>query len=206
MKTHILIFISCLIHISCQGQSENERQVGGPCEGCEALFEYGNQKLDPIDTLPGFESKNPKIHLFGVVYKQDGKTPASDIIIYIYHTNTKGIYETSRNSQGWGKRHGIYRGWVRTDKAGKYDFYTFRPASYPNTTITQHIHMTVKELDTNPYYIDDILFTDDPFLTENEKKRRRNRGGSGIVTPSKNNSDVLEIRRDIILGKNIPDY
>lgn len=204
-KTLVYCLISFVLH-SCTSQ-QAQRQVGGPCEGCEALFEYGDKKLNPVDTLPGFDSKNPKVHIYGIVYQQDGKTPANDVIIYVYHTNRRGIYETSRNSKGWEKRHGIYRGWVKTDDTGKYDFYTFRPASYPNRNAPEHIHMTVKESDTNPYYIDDIMFTDDPLLTESEKNRRPNRAGSGIVTPSRTyTGNLLEVRRDIILGKNIPDY
>ncbi|MEM7297383.1 MAG: hypothetical protein AAF391_03855 [Bacteroidota bacterium] len=123
-----------LVFFSCQGQTE-QRNVGGRCEGCEALLEYGNQLLNPVDTLPGFEENNPKLHVFGTVYQKDGKSPAREIIIYIYHTNTKGIYETKGGETGWARRHGIYRGWIKTDESGRYDFYTFRPASYPNTII-----------------------------------------------------------------------
>ena len=116
--------------------------------------------------------------MFGTVYRQDGRTPAKDVIIYIYHTNTKGIYETNGEETGWAKRHGVYRGWVKTNADGRYDFYTFRPASYPNTTIAQHIHMTVKEPDTNPYYIDDILFSNDPLLSDRQINRQRKRAGT----------------------------
>ena len=206
MKTLSLLALFS-VFISCQAQSQKERIVGGPCEGCEALLEYGNQKLDPVDTLPGFEENEPKLHLSGIVFEKDGKTPAKDVIIYAYHTDKKGIYAKEDNPKGWGSRHGMYRGWVKTDADGRYDFYTFRPASYPNTTVNQHIHMTVKEPNTIPYYIDDIEFTDDPFMTEEKKENQRNRGGSGIVTPAQTFTGTLtEIRRDIILGKNIPGY
>jgi len=32
----------------------NAKLVGGPCEGCEAVFEYGHKKLFSIDTFPSF--------------------------------------------------------------------------------------------------------------------------------------------------------
>lgn len=193
-----------IVFFSCQGQTE-VRKVGGPCEGCEALLEYENEVLNSVDTLPGFEANEPKLHLSGVVYQADGKTPANGVIIYIYHTNTKGIYETKGDVTGWARRHGIYRGWVKTDEGGRYDFYTFRPASYPDTTVPQHIHVTVKEKDTVPYFVDSFFFEDDPFLPDQVRNGNQKRGGSGIVSPIPT-SGIQEIKRDIILGLNIPDY
>ncbi|MEQ9467516.1 MAG: intradiol ring-cleavage dioxygenase [Ekhidna sp.] len=206
MKNIFLTLLIVPILGSCQTKNTEPRNVGGPCEGCEALYEYGDRSLNSIDTISGFLANESKIHLSGIIYREDGKTPAENVILYAYHTNANGIYEVTDNESGWGRRHGKYRGWVKTEKDGRYDFYTFRPASYPNTTIPQHIHITVKDENTIPYYIDDILFTDDPLLTKEEIKNRPNRAGSGIVTPIESQNGILEIRRDIILGKNIPNY
>jgi protocatechuate 3,4-dioxygenase, beta subunit len=208
MKTLIYISIIVLTSQLCQSQTvptKSDKIVGGPCEGCEAIHEYGNKKLSSTDTLPGFKENEPKLKLTGTVYKKDGKTPASGVIIYIYHTNRKGIYETKGNEKGWAKRHGIFRGWAKTGKDGKYTFYTFRPAAYPNRNIPEHIHITIKEPDKNEYYIDELLFDDDPMLTKEERLDQKNRGGSGIVKPI-NQDGMLTIKRDIILGLNIPDY
>ena len=115
------------------------------------------------------------------------------------------MYPTNNTSKGWERRHGYLRGWIKTDSNGSYAFYTSRPASYPNTTIAQHIHITVKEPDKNEYYIADIYFKDDPNLTDNIRNRPQHRGGSGIVS-LQNNSKVQEATRNIILGLNIPNY
>lgn len=206
MKYLILISLFSLF-TSCQGQSGNERTVGGTCEGCEALMDFTGKKLSPIDTLPNFSKNEPKLHLSGTVYEKDGKTPAENVIIYIYHTDRAGIYSKSENAKGWESRHGMHRGWVKTKKDGRYDFYTFRPAAYPGNTLPQHIHMTVKEPNTIPYYIDDIFFDDDPNLPGRIRNSDGKRGGSGIVIPVKStHEDIYEIRRDIFLGKNIPNY
>lgn len=190
-----LIFFSC---IECQSQ------VGGPCEGCEAIHEYGNKILTPIDTLPHFESNEPKLKITGTVLTKDGK-PARNVIIYIYHTNRKGVYETKGDESGWAKRHGFIRGWVKTGGDGKYTFYTFRPASYPVRSEPEHIHITVKEPDKNEYYVDNILFDDDRLLTQDKRTELKDRGGSGIVNPRQSNG-IYSVERDIFLGKNIPDY
>lgn len=208
MKNLINLLIVILTVTSCQSQTEKpvlNKTVGGPCEGCEAIFEYGNKKLNPIDTLPGFKETEPKLKLTGTVFEKDGKTPAENVIIYIYHTDRKGIYPTQGNEKGWAKRHGYIRGWIKTDSKGQYTFYTFRPAAYPNGIGPAHIHITLKEPNKNEYYIDEFLFDDDPLLIEKERSKLNNRGGSGIVK-LKLKDNILTAKRDIILGLNIPDY
>lgn len=208
IKTCQLVFLSVLwICTSCNAQTKNTtaKFVGGGCEGCEAIYEYGDKKLTPIDTLPGFQNNNPKLKITGTVFKNDGKTPAENVIIYIYHTNRQGIYETRGDETGWAKRHGCIRGWIKTGKDGKYTFLTFRPVAYPDGSEPEHIHITVKETDKNEYYLDDYLFEDDPLLTQSTKSKLNNRGGSGIMIPIEKNG-IINIERNIILGKNIPDY
>lgn len=207
MKGTVIAIIISFVLTSCQSQtrSDNIKKVGGSCEGCEAIYEFGEKRLTPIDTLPLFQENDPKLKISGVVFKEDGKTPASDVIVYIYHTNRLGVYQTKGDEKGWARRHGFIRGWTKTGKDGRYTFYTFRPAGYPGRSDPEHIHVTVKEPDKNEYWIDEIVFDDDPRLTKKEREARENRGGSGIVKPVKNGS-LLEINHDIILGMNIPDY
>jgi len=203
---YILIFI--LTTTSCQSQTKrniSSKIVGGPCEGCEAIFEYGNKKLTVIDTLPSYIENEPKLKIEGTIFKKDGITPAENVILYIYHTNRNGIYERKGNEKGWAKRHGFIRGWVKTDNTGNYTFYTFRPAAYPDSREPEHIHMTVKEQNKNEYYIDDIIFIDDPKLTNSKKQNLKNRAGSGIVE-LKTEDGILTVKRNIILGLNIPNY
>lgn len=199
-------FLYLSITISaCQSQTNTDSQVGGACEGCEALYEYGDKVLSPVDTLPLFASSEPKLKLWGKVYQKDGDTPAAGVILYIYHTDRTGIYATRGDEKGWGKRHGFIRGWVKTDARGDYAFYTFRPSAYPDGTEPEHIHLTVKEPNTNAYYLDDFVFEDDPILDQKKRSVLSNRGGSGLALPVLKNG-ILEVNRDIILGLNIPDY
>jgi protocatechuate 3,4-dioxygenase beta subunit len=201
----LLLFIAVT---SCQSQANKKELiqiVGGPCEGCEAIFEYGNKTLAPTDTLPDFEQNTPQLKLTGVVFEKDGKTPAENVVLYIYHTDRNGVYVKQGNEEGWAKRHGYIRGWIQTDQAGKYTFYTFRPAAYPNRMEPEHIHITVKEPTKSAYYIDAIVFDDDPLLSEQKRNALNNRGGSAIVHPVSVDG-MLTIRRDIILGLNIPEY
>ncbi len=188
-------------------QSKSRIHVGGNCEGCEAIFEtpVSFEQLNETDTLPDFNDAGPKIEISGIVYKRDGKTPAPGVIIYIYHTDQKGIYSTRGNESGWAKRHGYIRGWVKTDKDGYYRFYTLVPASYPNSNNPKHIHPTIKEPDYNEYWIDEFVFEDDPLLPKEERTRSKPVGGSGVLKPYMKDG-MLRASRNIILGLNVRDY
>ena len=207
-KIHFVLPLLLLTATACQSQDrkvEQNRGVGGPCEGCEAIFEYGDKRLTAIDTLPDFGKNEPKIKLTGTVFEKDGKTPAENVILYIYHTDRNGVYATQGQAKGWAKRHGYIRGWIKTGPSGEYTFYTFRPAAYPGGTEPEHIHVTVKEPNKNEYYIDEVVFADDPMLSQKERSELQNRGGLGIVRPRLENG-MLTVKRDIVLGLNIPGY
>lgn len=182
------------------------RLAGGPCEGCEAVFEYGDKKLAPVDTLPDFNDKGPKLKVTGTIYQNDGKTPAEGVILYIYHTDQSGRYATRGNETGWARRHGYIRGWVKTGKDGKYTFYTLKPGTYPDRSMPAHIHPIILEPNGKYYWLGSYHFEDDPLLTEKERSPRSPRGGSSGLLSLRKEGDLRVGVRDIILGKNVPDY
>ncbi len=131
----------------------------------------------------------------GTVFKPDGKTAAPNSLIYFYHTDKYGIY--GREGQ---PKHGRFRGWMLTDKHGRYEFASIRPASYPNSTQSQHVHMTVTTLKNREDWIDSILFEGDKFLTAREREWSGKRGGfNPIVSLAKDGSGILRAVRDIRL-------
>jgi protocatechuate 3,4-dioxygenase beta subunit len=58
------------------------------------------------------------------------------------------------------------------------------------------------------YYIDEIVFTDDPLLTPAERgQHQAHRAGSGITTPRRDGAGKpWRVERDIRLGLNIPGH
>ena len=114
---------------------------------------WRTQLASPNDT-------GEKIIIRGTVYQPDGKTPAPNTLIYLYHTDVYGKY-----GQDGEPRHGRYRGWMLTDVNGRYEFESIMPASYPNSTIAKHIHMTVTTTDMKEDWVDSILFDGDRYLT-----------------------------------------
>jgi protocatechuate 3,4-dioxygenase, beta subunit len=206
-KVILFIFLFGTINLACsQKQSNIDKKVGDGCEGCEAVYEYGNKTLGWVDTLPDFHDPGPKLEVSGTIYKKDGKTPAKDVILYIYHTDQTGVYPTKGNEKGWANRHGYIRGWIKTNADGKYKFYTLRPGAYPGRQNPEHIHPVIKEPGYSEYWIDEYLFEDDPILSDREKNSQRGRGGKGIMKPARDKNGVQVIKRDIILGLNVPGY
>lgn len=204
MEKQLILLLLFFLNQACfsqEGSEHKQLRLIGRCDGCEGVFEYGNRALLPVDTLPGFDQYQPKLKLTGTIYKPDGKTPAPNVVMYIYQTNTEGKYPKVGNEKGWAKMHGYIRGWIKTDSSGKYTFYTFQPGSYG--TGPAHIHAIVLEPDGRYYFIDDFNFKGDPNLgTENNNKKQ---GGPGIVDLKREGS-VYRAERNIILGLNIPKY
>lgn len=138
------------------------------------------------------DDKGEQILISGTVFRSDGKTPAAGTLIYLYHTDIYGIYGRSGEH-----RHGRYRGWMLTDEQGRYELHTIIPASYPNSTIAKHIHMTVTTRDLKEDWVDSILFDGDKFLTERDRTIRK--GGFDPVLKLKKTDGVLRGVRDIRL-------
>lgn len=136
-----------------------------------------------------------RMMISGTVFRSDGKTPAPNVLIYFYHTDKFGIY--GRDGQ---PKHGRFRGWMLTDEKGQYQFSSIRPASYPNSTQSQHVHMTITSLDQQEDWIDSILFEGDKFLTQRERDSVGRRGGfNPIVTLRRSSDGIMVATRDIRL-------
>ncbi|HWA32629.1 MAG TPA: hypothetical protein VG737_00795, partial [Cyclobacteriaceae bacterium] len=159
-----------------------------------------------VDTLPDFHQPGPKLKVTGTIFRKDGKTPAKDVILYIYHTDQKGEYPTKGTETGWGKRHGYIRGWIKTNADGKYTFYTLRPAAYPGRQNPEHIHPVIKEPGVKEYWIDEYFFEDDPILSAHDRNTQPGRGGKGIIKTGKEKNGMQVAYRDIVLGLNVPGY
>ncbi|MDR9417035.1 MAG: hypothetical protein RI564_12190 [Gracilimonas sp.] len=204
-----LIPFLILFLCSCSGFAqkktiENARLVGGPCQGCEAVLDFGDRSLSATDTLPEFDKTEPKIKLTGTIYESDGVTPAEGVVLFIHQTNRDGVYPTTGNESGWEKNYGYIHGWVQTGADGRYTFYTFRPGSYGRTAA--HIHPIILEPNGKYYWVDAYFFEDDPKLTSDHTNTSRPRGGSNGVLSLSKDEGIMVGKRDFILGKNIQNY
>lgn len=209
-KVCLFTLTSIIFFFSCNGQVHTTKPtsiVGGACENCDLIFESMPVTLKSSDTSAGWFEKAQKLIITGKVFQADGKTPAAGVIVYYWHTDSKGLYSRKPGLSNKALQHGYLRGWVKSDVEGNYAIHTLRPAPYPKDIIPAHIHLLIKEQDIpNPYYTDDLVFDEDPLLLANFKKYPpKNRAGSGILRVLiKSNVQIAE--HDIILGLNIPNH
>ena len=184
-----------------------EPVVGLPCEGCDAVFEGLTADLTSAGRIAPEREPGVALRIEGTVFDRNGR-PVPGVIVYAYHTDDRGIYPKDERLKGQSaSRHGRLRGWVKTDGMGRYRFDTIRPAGYPNAGIPSHVHMHVIEVGRCTYFIDDLLFDDDPRLTpQNRRRLAGGRGGPGLAIPRKDGSGGWIVTRDIVLGENIPGY
>lgn len=186
--------------------SAQEPIVGLPCEGCEAVFEGLPASLSSIARLAPSGEPGTPITLTGRVEGPDGR-PRAGVVVYAYQTNAGGVYPpASPATSAAARRHGALRAWALTGPDGRYTFLTIRPGTYPSRDAPAHVHMHVIERGCATYYIDDVMFADDPLLTPAEREKlTTGRGGDGIVTPTNVDGRWLATRH-ITLGLNIPGH
>lgn len=198
----ILLFGSC----NAQEAKRSNRKLLGSCEGCEAVFEYGNRELSDNVILPDYNGVGKKIKISGTIYLPDGKTPAKDVVLYTYHTDQGGNYTTAPGDSGWALRNGSIRAWIKTGDDGKYSFQTLWPGIYPARNAPAHIHPVILEPNGRYYWLNSYLFEGDSLITARDLNPSDMRGGGNGVIKMEKQGDLWVGKRDIILGKNVPGY
>ena len=137
-----------------------------------------------------------KMKISGTVFQTDGKTPAPNVLIYIYHTDIEGYYGRKSGEH----KHGRYRGWMLTDEKGRYEFQTIKPAPYPENRFAAHIHTTLTNANMNEDWIDNYLFEGDELISQQERNQAGKKGGfNPILKLEKGANGIWMARRDIQL-------
>ncbi|MBA2746739.1 MAG: intradiol ring-cleavage dioxygenase [Flavisolibacter sp.] len=202
----IFFISSCSGQTSPPSSSQPATLVGGGCDGCEIMYVGMPEQIGASDTSAAWQEQGRKILISGKVLKKDGRTPAPGVILYYWQTDQTGKYVAGESGKDAASRHGRLRGWMKTDREGNYALYTIRPGNYPGESFPAHIHIAIKEPGVlNEYYIDDLVFDDDPYLSKAYKDQQQKRGGNGILKLAKS-GNVETATYNIVLGLNIPGY
>lgn len=202
MRLFLYLFLTVCV-IGCSPSDTTEANAQAPSAALPACEWCGTgeapDRLEWTATIAGPDEPGERLVVTGTVYEADGVTPAQGVVLYLYHTDATGIYPKRGDETGNAQRHGYLRAWLRTDEHGRYRVETIRPASYPTRTEPAHIHVTVQPPDREEFWIDSIVFDDDPLLTPARRAALKNRGGSGIATLRQDEQGVWHGTRDITL-------
>jgi protocatechuate 3,4-dioxygenase beta subunit len=173
-----------------------------PCEDCELAWVGMPKTLAAGADLSSATDHGERLQLRGRVLDQDGK-PRAGVVIYLHQTDAAGLYPEATSSMP----HGRLRAWVQSDAEGHYQLTTIRPGAYPKRATPAHIHMQIIEAERCSYFIGDVMFADDPQLTEAQRLDAfQLRGGSGVVEPKHSANTTWTAERDIVLGRGVDAY
>ena len=112
---------------------------------------------------PASEPGDPLV-VHGRAVGEDGTSPIGGAVVFAYHTDREGLYNTTATAHSW-----RLRGWAQTAADGTFEFATIRPAAYPRNKIPQHIHLQIFLPDGRRYWADELRFADDPRLPPGER-------------------------------------
>lgn len=107
---------------------------------------------------PESEPGDPLV-VHGRAVAEDGTSTVAGAVVFAYHTDREGLYNTGSTPHSW-----RLRGWVQTAPDGTFEFATIRPGAYPQNKIPQHIHLQIFLPDGRRYWAHELQFADDPLL------------------------------------------
>ena len=186
-----LAFLAAIVVLPGRAGAQDHPDRLPDCEWCGTA--EAPEDLSWQTSIAGPEEPGDPLVITGTVYQADGETPAPGIVLYVYHTNSEGIYPKRGDETGNAHRHGYLRAWLRTNQAGQYRITTIRPGSYPTRSEPAHIHMTVQAPGEEEYWIDSIVFAGDPLLTTDDLE------GTGVVELRRDEEGGWRGRRDLTL-------
>lgn len=201
MKTSILFLsLACFIGGNFSFHAQQMDTVSGnPSENIKEynpFNDYTELQISNIDTIPGYESKKDKLKISGTIYKSDGKTPASGVILYIEQADEHGDFELREENE---KRYVHNRGWIKTNADGHYTFYTYVPGNDRRYNQMQQLFPLIKEPSKPEYEMATLLFDNDPLLSKLCRKRMTKKGDPSRILKPENVNGMLVVQKDFVL-------
>jgi protocatechuate 3,4-dioxygenase beta subunit len=133
------------------------------------------------------------LRVSGRVFAPDGVTPAAGVVLYVYHTDVRGLYADRPGPPR-------LRGWMRTAEDGGYEYRTIRPASYPGRRVPAHVHTQLWGGPWPAQWNHELRFADDPFVDAGERRRSAAAGRfAWVCDPAPDADGALSCRHDLRL-------
>ncbi len=146
-------------------------------------------------------SKGSPMVLSGTIFKEDGKAPLNNALVEIWQCDENEYYDNASDNY-------LFRGAVKTEKNGTYEFKTIVPVPYkadPNDEASwrpAHIHMRVsvagqQDLITQIYFKGDKYIDKDTWASTPQAVNR-------ILTIAKKPAGGNGVTFDVVMSKEFP--
>jgi protocatechuate 3,4-dioxygenase beta subunit len=141
------------------------------------------QKSRPV-TIPASgriaasDERGTPLVIHGKIVRPDGHTPAKGVVVHAYHRDRDG-FDFGPNDAAlttW-----RLQGWVKTDAEGRFEFRSIRPAPDHLGREGSHVHFTVESQEFGRQWAPRLFFSDDPLVTESQRRQSREAGEFGEV-------------------------
>jgi protocatechuate 3,4-dioxygenase beta subunit len=131
----------------------------------------------------------------GTVFESDRRTRIAEALIYVYHTDARGLYAPPGSSIN-----PRLFGCMKTDAQGGYEFRTIEPGHYPGGGVPMHIHVKIWAPGFREY-TGELRFAGDPALTPDDVAANAKSGNFSDIRPLERGSGALLCRRDFVLQR-----
>jgi len=143
-------------------------------------------------------SKGELLNLNGTILQKDGQKPISDALIEIWQCDENEHYDNTSDEY-------LFRGALKTDKDGTYNFRTIVPVPYKATETMwrpAHIHLRVSSPEHQDL-ISQIYFKGDPHL-QDDTSSASPQASHRILEIRKNKKGEHDVNFNIVMQKTFP--
>jgi len=143
-------------------------------------------------------SKGIPLNLHGIIFKEDGKTPLKDAIVEIWQCDENEHYDNTSDDF-------LFRGAVKTEKNGRYEFKTIVPVPYKanpdneNSWRPAHIHMRVSS-SSQQDLITQLYLKGDQYI-DKDRSSSSPQAINRILSLTKNSANENVLVFDIVMSK-----
>lgn len=139
-------------------------------------------------------TKGQLLNFHGTVFAKDGKTPAGNTLVEIWHCNENGVYDNTSDEY-------IYRASFKTGADGKYHFNTILPIPYSTGNDNfrpAHIHMRVSG-NSQQDLVTQVYFKGDEHIVKDDSANNPKSINRILeIKTGKDNSKVVQF--DVVLA------
>ena len=140
------------------------------------------------------ESGKPVV-ISGIIYKADGVTPDSGVIVFLYQADAGGYYHRPKEDVF----HPRLYGWLITGKDGRYEIHTVKPS--PEILAPEepaHIHAQIFNKEMPEHFLHEFWFDGDSRISPADSRKFAKLGSfSPIITLTKGKDGISRGVRNI---------